>query len=356
MTVFNLKEDHRMKSRTEKFVVVFLGIIMICLLLIAFQARPAQAQIKLTYANTPPSTAFPCVQMERWAKEVERRTNGKVKVQTFPGGTLLAPKIMYDGTVQGQADISNPTMGYQPGRFPVSEAFDLPIGFTNSKAASLALYDYLMKNKPKEFEQTKILTAFTSAPAGIMSSRPVKSLKDLKGLELRVSGTSSNVVKALGGTPVAMPMPDTPEALQKGVVKGIVSSMEVLKDFNFAAYCPYATEANLFAVSFVVVMNIDKWNSLPADVKKVIDDLGREHALWTGTYADNHVKEALEWSKQKYKHQVFQLSASDKSEIPKLMKPIVDDYIKRMNAKGLPGEQIVKDVLTLRDKYEKQFK
>jgi TRAP-type C4-dicarboxylate transport system substrate-binding protein len=81
---------------------------------------------------------------------------------------------MYDGTVQGRADISNPTMGYQPGRFPVSEAFDLPIGFTSAKAASLALYDYLMKNKPKEFEQTKILTAFTAAPANIMASRPVK--------------------------------------------------------------------------------------------------------------------------------------------------------------------------------------
>jgi TRAP-type transport system periplasmic protein len=350
------EEGYKMKNCTEKVAVVLMGFIVIALFMLGVQTRPAEAQIKLTYANIPPSTAFPCIQMERWGKEVEKRTNGKVKIQTFPGGTLLAAKMVYEGVIQGQADIGNPTMGYTPGRFPVSEAFDLPLGFTSAKAASMTLYEYLTKNKPKEFEQTKLLTAFTSAPANIMSSKPIKSLKDLKGLELRVSGSSSDVVKVLGGTPVAMPMPDTPEALQKGVVKGAVSSMEVLQDLNFAAYCPYATNLNLFTVGFVVVMNQKKWDGLPADVKKVFEDLGREHALWTGTYADDHVKEALEWSKQKYKHQLFELPASDRSEIPKLMKPIVDDYIRKMNAKGLPGDQIVKDVLALRDKYEKQFK
>lgn len=345
-----------MKNCTKRYVVVFLCFFVIALLAAGVQVKSVEAQIKLTYANIPPSTAFPCIQMERWAKEVEKRTNGKVKIQTFPGGTLLSAKMVYDGVIQGQADIGNPTMGYTPGKFPISEAFDLPLGFKSAKAASLALYEFLEKYKPKEFEQTKLLTAFTSAPANIMASRPVKSLKDLKGLELRVAGTAADVVKNIGGIPIAMPMPDTAEALQKGVVKGLVSSMEVLKDFNFAAYCPYATQADLFVVSFVVVMNKDKWNSLPADVKKVFDDLGREHALWTGTYLDDHVKEALEWSKQKCKHQLFQLPASDKNEIPKLVKPIVDDYIKRMNARGLPGEQIVKDALALRDKYEKQFK
>ena len=105
-----------------------------------------------------------------------------------------------------------------------------------------------------------------------------------------------------------MPQSDTPEALQKGVVKGNVSSMEVLKDFNYAAYPPYATEANLFVVSFAVVMNKDKWNALPADVKKIFDDMRREQAEWTGKYVDNHVKEALKWSKEKYNDQVIKLS------------------------------------------------
>ncbi len=314
----------------------------------------AQSKITLTYANFPPATTFPCVQMERWAKEVEKRTNGKVKIQTFPGGTLLPAKNIFDGVITGSADIGNFAMSYQPGRFPVSEAVDLPVGFTSAKAASLALFD-LIEKYPKEFEKVKLLTLFTCPPADFMTTKPVKSLKDLKGMELRVSGTGAEAVKRLGGIPIAMPQSETPEALQKGVVKGVVSSMEILKDFNFAAYCPYATDTNLFVVTFAVVMNQAKWNSLPADVKKVLDDMRREQAEWTGKYVDDHVKEALEWSKQKYNHQVIQLPASEKAEIPKLVKPMIDDYIKRVTGQGLPGQQIINDLLKLKEKYEKQF-
>jgi TRAP-type C4-dicarboxylate transport system substrate-binding protein len=245
-------------------------------------------------------------------------------------------------------------MSYQPGRFLVSEAVDLPIGFTSAKAASLALYD-LIEKYPKEFEKVKLLTLFTCPPADFMTSKPVKSLKDLKGMELRVSGTGAEAVKRLGGIPIAMPQSETPEALQKGVVKGVVSSMEILKDFNFAAYTPYATDTNLFVVTFAVIMNKDKWNALPADVKKVFDDLRREQAEWTGTYVDNHVKEALKWSKEKYNHQVLNLPAAEKAQIPGLVKPMIDDYVKRVTASGLNGAQIMEDLYKLKDKYEKQF-
>lgn len=315
----------------------------------------SQTKITLTYANFPPAKTFPSVQMERWAKEVEKRTNGKVKVQTFPGGTLLPAKNIFDGVTAGTADIGNFAMSYQPGRFPVSEAIDLPLGFTSARAASLALYD-LIEKYPQEFDKVKILTLFTCPPADFMTTKPVKSLKDLKGMELRVSGTGAEAVKKLGAIPIAMPQSETPEALQKGVVKGVVSSMEILQDFNFAAYTPYATETNLFVVTFAVVMNKEKWNSLPADVKKVFDDLRREQADWTGKYVDDHVAEAVKWSKEKYKLQIINLPASEKAEIPKLTKSMIDDYVKRISAKGLPGDKIIKDVYALRDKYEKQFK
>jgi len=294
--------------------------------------------------------------MERWAKEVEKRTSGKVKVQTFPGGTLLPAKNIFDGVVSGTADIGNFAMSYQPGRFPLSEAIDLPIGFTSARAASMALYDLVEKYKPKEFEKVKVITLFTCPPADIMTKTPVKSLADLKGMELRASGTGAAVLKRIGATPVGMPQSEAPEAIQKGVVKGNVSSMEILKDFNFAAYLPYATEANLFVVTFAVVMNNDKWNSLPADVKKVIDDLRREQAEWTGKYVDNHVQEALKWSKEKYKHQLIKMPDKDMAEIRNLVKPMIDDYVKRVSAQGLPGDQIIKDVFALKEKYEKQYK
>src|SRR5512136_1242769 len=270
--------------------------IMVAFLLgIGLLPAPAQAQIKLTYANFPPAPTFPCVQMERWKTEVEKRTAGKVAVQTVPGGTLLPAKNIFDGVITGTADIGNFAMSYQPGRFLISEAIDQPIGFSSAKAASLALYDLIEKYKAKEFEKVKIITLFTCPPANIMTIKPVKSLKDLKGLELRVGGTQADIIKNLGGIPVAMPQSDTPEALQKGTVKGHVSSMEVLKDFNYAAYTPNATITNLWVVTFAVVMNKGKWESLPADIKKVIDDMRKEWALWTGNYVDNHVLESLKW-------------------------------------------------------------
>ncbi|HEX2965220.1 MAG TPA: TRAP transporter substrate-binding protein [Syntrophorhabdaceae bacterium] len=322
-------------------------------LLVAPNTSVAQAPVVLKYANFPPAATFPCVQMERWAKEVEKRTSGKVKVQTFPGGTLLPAKNIFDGVISGVADIGNFAMSYQPGRFPVSEAVDLPIGFSSAKSASLALYDLIKKYNPKEFDQVKILTLFTCPPANIMTNKPVRSLKDLKGMELRVPGTAVDILKNLGGNPIAMPQSDTPEALQKGVIKGHISSMEVLKDFNYAAYTPYATITNLWVVTFAVVMNKDKWNSLPEDVKKVLDDMGREQAEWTGNYVDAHVKEALDWSKSQYKNfQVFELSSADNATIAKGVKPIIDDYVKRVSASGIKGDQIIKDVLALKAKYE----
>lgn len=324
--------------------------------LVTPKASHSQATITLKYANFPPATTFPCVQMERWAKEVEKRTNGKVKVQTFPGGTLLPAKNIFDGVIAGTADIGNFAMSYQPGRFPVSEAIDLPIGFTSAKAASLALFDLIEKYQPKEFEKVKVITLFTCPPADIMSKTPVRSLADLKGMELRASGTGAEVLKRLGATPVGMPQSEAPEAIQKGVVKGNVSSMEILKDFNFAAYLPYATETNLFVVTFAVVMNKAKWDSLPADVKKVIDDLRREQAEWTGKYVDDHVQEALKWSKEKYNHQLIKMSDKDMAEIRRLVKPMIDEYIKKVNGQGLPGDQIIKDVYALKEKYEKQYK
>jgi len=335
-----------------------IGILIIVTFLLGISLLPAptQAQIKLTYANFPPAPTFPCVQMEEWKKEVEKRTGGKVAIQTFPGGTLLPAKNIFDGVITGTADIGNFAMSYQPGRFLISEAVDQPIGFSSAKAASLALYDLIDKYKAKEFEKVKIITLFTCPPANIMTIKPVKSLKDLKGMELRVGGTQADIIKNLGGIPIAMPQSETPEALQKGTVKGHVSSMEVLKDFNYAAYTANATIANLWVVTFAVVMNKEKWESLPADVKKVIDDMRKEWALWTGNYVDNHVTEAINWSKEKYNLQIFEFPAAEKAEIPKLIKPLVDEYTKRVTAAGLPGDQIIRDVYALKEKYEKQYK
>ncbi len=338
---------------------MMVGMVVASVLLGQFFTAPAQAQIKLTYANFPPAPTFPCVQMERWKAEVEKRTAGKVKVDTYPGGTLLGAKNMFDGVAAGTADIGCTSTSYFPGMFPVVEAVDLPLGWPSATVASVSLWEIVQKYMPKELEKFKVITMFTCPPANIMSMKPIKSLEDIKGYELRASGTGAKILELLGAKAVGMPQSDVPEALQKGVIKGNVSSLEVMKDFKYAEYCRHVTaNVNLFVVSFAVVMNKAKWDSLPPDVKKVIDDLSREQAIWTGQYVDNHVKEAMKWSAETYKDpavQVYQLPAQEISKWYQLLKPMTDEYLNKVSAKGLPAKAILEDVLQLKDKYSKEF-
>ena len=90
--------------------------------------------------------------------------------------------------------------------------------------------------------------------------------------------------------------------------------------------------------------------------KKLFDDMKREQAIWTGKYVDDHVLESLKWSKEKYKLQIWELPEAEKAQIPKTLAPLMDAYVKKVNAAGLPGDQILKDVKALKDKYEKEFK
>jgi TRAP-type C4-dicarboxylate transport system substrate-binding protein len=343
-----------MKQKSISIMAV--GLIVALLLGSSFLALPAQAQIKLSYANFPPAPTFPCVQMERWKTEVEKRTAGKVKVDTYPGGTLLGAKNMFDGVAAGTADIGNTCTSYFPGMFPVVEAIDLPLGWPSATVASLSLLDLVEKYKPKELEKFKVLTMFTCPPANVMSMKPILSLEDIKGYELRASGTGAKILGLLGAGPVAMPQSDVPEALQKGVIKGNVSSLEVMKDFKYAEHCRHVTSnVNLFVVSFAVVMNQKKWDSLPPDVKKVLDGLRKDQAIWTGQYVDNHVKESMKWSEKTYNVQVYKLSPKELSRWYALLNPMTDTYLKNVGAKGLPAKAILDDVMKLKEKYSKEY-
>lgn len=329
----------------QKWEHVFIGTLIAVFISITLVSLPAQAgPIKLSYANFPPAPTFPCVQMERWKKEVEKRTHGKVVINTYPGGTLLGAKNMMDGVIAGQANIGNLCMAYQPGRFVLTNATSLPVGIPSAKVGSLVLWDLYKKYKPAAFAKVKVLTMFTTAPTNIMSEVPVRNLADLKGLDLRASGGAAQILGAWGANPVGMPMPATVEALQKGVVKGLFSSLETMKDFKFAEFCRYVTMTNTVIYPFAVVMNMDSWNALPPDVQKVMEDLGTEQAEWTGTYMDNHVDDAIKWSKEKYNVEFIQLSKEEMAKWNKKLEFITDKWIKNAKEKGIPGEDVVKDI------------
>jgi TRAP-type C4-dicarboxylate transport system substrate-binding protein len=327
---------------------LILGTMVFALLITTiWMPAPAAAEpIKLSYANFPPAPTFPCVQMERWKEEVEKRTGGAVAIDTYPGGTLLGDKDMMDGVIAGRADIGCLCMAYQPGRFVITNAISLPLGLPNAKVGSLALWHLYLKYKPEAFSKVKVLTMFTTAPSNIMSKTPIRNLNDMKGVSLRASGGAAQILKAWGANQVGMPMPATPEALQKGVVQGLFSSLEVMKDFKFAELCKYVTMTEAAVYPFAVVMNMDAWTKLPKDVQKVMDDLAMEQCQWTGKYMDNHVNEAIAWSKETQNVEVIRLSKDERAEWDKLLAPITAKWIEDTKAKGLPAEAIVEYIKT----------
>lgn len=335
----------------RKLQILVIGIFAVAMVFNIFTPGSAVAEpIKLSYASFVPSVTFVGVQLERWIKEVEKRTGGKVKVDAFHGGTLLGAKNMMDGVIAGTADIGTLVMAYQPGRFVVTNATSLPLGFPNTRVASLTLWDLYKKYNPKPFSKVKVLCMYTSGPSNIMSTVPVKSLADLKGLDLRASGGAAKTLKAWGANQIGMPMSATPEALQKGVVKGMFTSLEVMKDFKFAEICKYVTMTDAVIYPFAVVMNLDKWNSLPKDVQQVMEGMAREHSEWTGNYMDEHIIESMEWSKKTQGVEVITLSKAEKAKWDKLLDPIMTDWIAATKKKGYPADQIVSDIKALMKK------
>lgn len=310
--------------------------------------------IKLSYANFAPASTFVCVQMERWKQEVESRSGGKVQIDTYPGGTLLEAKDIMDGVISGQADIGCLCMAYQPGRFAITNATSLPVGIPDAIIGTKVLNDIYKKYNPIEFADVKVVTMFANSPSNIMSKKPVRKLDDLKGMNLRASGGAATILGTWGANYFGMPMSETPEAIQKGVVDGLFSSVEVMKDFEYAALCRYITMTDTVIYPFAVVMNKNSWEKLPDDVKRIIDEISTEHALWTAEYMENHVKESIEWSKEKYHIEVITLTNEEKARFNELLKAIVDTWIIEESAKGIPAEQIVKDMKDMTAGYTKK--
>ncbi|GAK57324.1 bacterial extracellular solute-binding protein, family 7 [Candidatus Vecturithrix granuli] len=338
-----------MKQTTLRMI---MAVFFMALLIIhGFSGLAETKTITLSYANFPPAPTFPCVQMERWKTEVEKRTNGQVSINTFPGETLLSAKDMMDGVIAGQADIGCLCMAYQPGRFIVTNATSLPLDIPNARIGSLVLLDLYRKYRPEEFKQVKVLAMFASAPSNIMTRKPVRTLEDMQGMNIRASGGAAELLKAWGANLVGMPMSDTPEALQKGVIQGLFSSLEVMKDFKFAEICSFATITDKVIYPFAVVMNLDSWNALPPDVQKVMDELIEEQSEWTGAYMDNHVQEAIEWSKQTHQVEFIELSKEEKARWDGRLAPLIDEWIKDVEQKGFPAQAIVNDIQALIQKY-----
>jgi TRAP-type C4-dicarboxylate transport system substrate-binding protein len=300
-------------------------------------AADSDETITLKYAFFAGPQTFPAVQMEKWAEEIEKRTNGKVQVETFPGGTLLTPQNMFDGVLQGVADIGLSCPTYEPGRFPLLSLNDLSGVYPDAATASTSFFELVQEFDPEELSQFKVITAFATEPAYIASSKEVSSLDDLRGLELRTAG-GPKVLDALGAKSVSMPMSELGPALQTGVVDGYASSREVLRDYKFAETTKYVVDYPLTQISFLALMSKDRWDSLPADVQQVIDELAPEMADFAGTYLDQHVQESVEWS-QGIGLEVQTLSAEERAKWDAALEPVNDQVLAEVKGKGLPADE-----------------
>lgn len=324
----------------KKLLATLMAVTVICLALPAM----SQAETKLTYSNFFPPTNHQSVLAQQWCDEVAKRTNGKVTVEYYPGGTLTKAKQCYDGVVEGMSDIGLSCLAYSRGRFPVMAAVDLPLGYKNAAQATATANAVYEQFKPAELDDVEVMY-FNGHGPGLLftATKPIRTLADLQGEKIRSTGNSAKLVKALGGTPVAKPMPENYQLLQKGVVDGSMHPIESNKSFKLGEVCKYGTDSFdvAYTTVFFVVMNKDKWNSLDAQSQQVIREINKEWAA----------KHAAAWDKadvigrdflKAQGGEIITLSAEESAKWKTAAQPVLDDYVAEADAKGLDGKAILK--------------
>jgi TRAP-type C4-dicarboxylate transport system substrate-binding protein len=280
--------------------------------------------------------------MDQWCKEVEKRTNGRVKVTQFSGGTLTPPTQTYISVTRGVADIGLSFCSYTMGRFPLFEVIDLPLGYRSGYWGTKLANEFYRKFKPKEFDDVKVLFFTTSPPHMLFAKKPLRNLDDVKGLKVRSTGTSAKVVGALGGAPVAMPMSEAYDALSKGVAQGIICPYEAMRGFRLAEVVDNSAEyGSAYVNANYIVMNKDKWNAVaPAD-QKAIEEVNNEWIEKMGKLWDELDKDGKDYFVQKGGKAVL-LSKEENDRWSATLRPILDEYVKTMKAKNLPAEEALK--------------
>jgi TRAP-type C4-dicarboxylate transport system substrate-binding protein len=326
----------------KRMVVILMAVLFSLAWLVCPPVQAQEKVVSLKFANFFPPDNKISVAMDQWCKEIEKRTNGTVKITQFAGGTLTPPAQTYISVTRGVADLGLSFAGYTMGRFPLTEVLDLPLGYKSGYVGTKLANDFYKKFKPKEFDDVKILFFTTSPPHMLFAKKPIKNLEDLKGLKIRSTGTSAKVVEALGGSPVAMPMSDAYDALSRGVAQGIIGPYEPMKGFRLAEVVDNSTEyGSAYVNTNYIIMNKDKWNSLPANTQKIIEQINVEWIEKMGKLWDELDKEGKDVFIQKG-GKVTVLTKEENARWAAKLNPILDEYAKVMKGKGLPGEEALK--------------
>ncbi len=315
--------------------------------------------VKLNLAHFFPAThPVEKVLVPKWIEAVHEGTEGQVEVTSYPGETLVKASDMYSGVVSGIADIGISCFSYTRGRFPVLEVFELPgITYENSKVSGKVAWEGIKKLDPQEVKDTHLLMVFTTGPGHLLTKVPIRSLEEIKGVEIRATGLSAKTLQTLGAVPVAMAQPETYEALSRGVVKGNLSPSEVLQGWRHAEVTNYTTLTPfLYNTLFFMTINLDTWNSLSPKLQKAITKANERVfeevalGLW-----DNQNDTALNWAVNEKGMKKIELSETETQRWISKVSSIQNEFVEKMNGMGLKGEEILNTVKELADKYNKVY-
>lgn len=322
-------------------------------------AAAADVTLKLHHFLTPVAPAH-MQMLVPWSEKVEKEAGGRIKIDIFPAMQLGgAPPQLIDQVRDGVADIVWTLPGYTAGRFPVIEVFELPFMHSNAVATNKAIWEFEQKHGD-EFKDYKIIAYHVHAGQLFHSAVPIRSVDDIKGLKIRTPNrTGGWMIEAMGATPVGAPVPKIPEMLSKRVVDAVLIPYEVtvaLKVHELVRYHITLDDPvypRLNTAVFVIAMNKAKYDSLPADLKKVIDDnSGGSQAEWLGK-----VWQDVEGPGEKLAAASGELLKLPPPEVAKLRAmteaPVADRWIAEVKQKGLDGEALLKEARALLAKYNK---
>ena len=347
-----------MKKKLFRSVLIILASLSILAVPLVSCSKPAAKIYTLRLAHFFPAThPAETVLVKQWADVLDQATDGQVKIESYPGESLLKAPDIYNGVVEGVTDIGLSCFAYTPGRFPILESFELPgIIYKNSRSASMVAWEGIQAMNPEEVQDTHLLMVIATGPGDLFTKTPVRVLADIQAMEIRATGLSAETIKLLGGVPVGMPQSDTYDALSKGVVKGNLAPVEVLKGWKNAEVTNYITKTPfLYNTLFFVTINKKVWASIPADLQKKITDVTTKfHTETAAGLWDMQNADALKFAIDEQKMEIIELSDTESSLWIEKVMPIQDAYKQKLAGLGLDVDPL-KTIHELAEKYNKQY-
>ena len=325
-------------------------------LLLAVSTTAAFAQEKtfeLKLSHWVPASHPLQKSLEDWGAAVEKASGGTIKSRVYPAQQLGKAFDHYDMARDGIADVTYVNPGYQPGRFPVIGAGELPFLMSDAKGGSMGLDAWYRKYADKEMKDVKFCLAFIHDPGSFHSNKKIVLPSDIKGLKVRPAhATMANFVTLLGGTNVQSSAPEVRDIIERGVADGVTFPWGSLVLFGVDKVTKYHMEAPLYVTTFVIVMNKDKYNQMSDMQKKAIDDncntdaAGRVGEPW-GKFEDAGVDKV----RAEEGHEVYKLMPDQLALWRKASEPLFKTWADNVKKTGVDPDAAMADLKATLAKY-----